>query len=367
MNQEVFISGIGRCGYDDPDSSRLSLNELIFRATRRALDDAGLTLADIDSVVLAAHDVNDGRGITSMTTAGAAGALLKDEVRVAEDGLWGVSLAAARLEGGHYGASLVVAWGKPSETDPDIVSRLSWEPFFDRPIAQNEKIALALQSAAYRAAADSPHLQDTGRRFADRQRHGAGKGDPQATGAVAVADPLTSSDIVDDHDGACAIVLTNADRTSSDRRSVRLLGSGWCSESYYLGSREGMIGGSLALATQSALAASGVDRIDDVDVIELDVPTADHYMMGLEAIGLCEPGRGADFLRDHLDGRPGPELGVKGGAFRWQPQAASGLARLIDVVENMRSNDARLGMAHGYGGNAWQSHNVCMVGRSASA
>lgn len=48
----------------------MGLSELIFEAASTALDDAGLSRDEIDSVVLAAYDQIDGRGISTMVTEG---------------------------------------------------------------------------------------------------------------------------------------------------------------------------------------------------------------------------------------------------------------------------------------------------------
>src|SRR5438105_2681012 len=120
---QIAILGVGRAGREESVSNK-NLNELVFAATRRALEDAVVDRSQIDSVVLAGHDVDDGRGITSMTVAGAAGAFMKDEVRVAEDGTFGLMAAASRLMSGHYSLSLVVSWGKASESDQDAITQL---------------------------------------------------------------------------------------------------------------------------------------------------------------------------------------------------------------------------------------------------
>src|SRR5882757_332490 len=104
-NSHAYVHGVAMCvGWQDES---VNLSELIFRTVRTALDDSGCAIHDIDSVVLAAHDVIDGRSLSSMVTAPAAGAYLKDETRLAEDGLAAVSLASARIEAGETEYSIV--------------------------------------------------------------------------------------------------------------------------------------------------------------------------------------------------------------------------------------------------------------------
>lgn len=365
----VRVLGVGRSGNDAPASSK-SLNELIFAATRAALDDAGVSLDDVDSVVLAAHDVDDGRGITSMTAAGAAGALMKDEVRLAEDGLFGLALASARLLSGAYDMSLVVSWGKASETDVDAVSRLAFEPFFDRPIAQNDTIALALQAMRFRAMSSAPDIDETARRLVAARLAAAPFDHRSARQAgddsgVSAQDPA----FADDADGACAVVLGGARANESlDPDGLWLLGSGWCSASYHLGTGDMTRAGTVASAAERAFARSGVEDASAFDVVELDSPSAYHEMLALEALGLAGSSEGPALVRSLLDGdRARPLMGVNGGAYGWKPLAASGLARFIDVVQTMRGRQVSLGLAHGTSGNAWQSHCFAVVGRDQHA
>ena len=70
--KEVFIEGVA-VEISWADRTR-SLTELIFETVSKAVADAGEGWTGIDSVVLAAHDLVDGRSLSSMVTAPAAGA-----------------------------------------------------------------------------------------------------------------------------------------------------------------------------------------------------------------------------------------------------------------------------------------------------
>jgi len=110
------------------DRSR-SLPELIFSCARAALADANCTLQDVDAVTIAAEDLIDGRSLSSMITGPAAGAYLRDEIRVSEDGLAALSLGAAQIQSGMFDRVLVAAWGRASEGDPERSSAYGFDPF----------------------------------------------------------------------------------------------------------------------------------------------------------------------------------------------------------------------------------------------
>jgi hypothetical protein len=99
-----------------------ALIERIFATARAALDEAAVGFADVDSVVLAADDVADGRSITTMLHATAAGAYRKDEMRVTNGALTALGLAGLRVAAGDGSRSLVVSWWHPT-ADPVALAR----------------------------------------------------------------------------------------------------------------------------------------------------------------------------------------------------------------------------------------------------
>ena len=128
MEPNLVIAGAAQSRYSLRGSSA-RLEELIFHTAAAALDDCGLTRDRVDSVVIAASDAIDGRCISSMLTAHAAGAYLKDEIKVADEGSFGLIAAALRLLTAEFHTSLVVIWSKPSETPYQQVQTLQAEPF----------------------------------------------------------------------------------------------------------------------------------------------------------------------------------------------------------------------------------------------
>jgi hypothetical protein len=91
-----------------------STTDRVFATVRAALDSAGVERKDCDSVVLAADDVADGRSITTMLQATAAGAYRKDEVRVTNGALTALGLAALRVAAAAARRSIVASWWHPS-------------------------------------------------------------------------------------------------------------------------------------------------------------------------------------------------------------------------------------------------------------
>ncbi len=218
-DNQVAVIGISQTKYEAAKREQ-DLADMIFETTRGALDDAGLQIGDIDSVVLAAHDLIDGRSITSMLTAPPAGAHLKDEIRVADDGAFAVALAWLRLLSGEFGTSLVVSWSKLSEGDFDTITSLNFEPLFYRPFGFNYVTAHALQAMSYMARYGITEAQAA--KVAVKNRRNAVK-NPLAHLRESItvdnvlqsrllAWPLKELDLPPKSDGACAMVLATEER-----------------------------------------------------------------------------------------------------------------------------------------------------------
>src|ERR1700753_3777948 len=75
--------------------------DLISDVVSRALRGTGLNMADVDFVIDSGSDVLDGRSISNCGFLGAMGAHHKEESRVEEDGLWGLSYAADKVGSGN--------------------------------------------------------------------------------------------------------------------------------------------------------------------------------------------------------------------------------------------------------------------------
>jgi hypothetical protein len=99
-----------------------ALMDRIFVTVRAALDAAGLERGDVDAVLIAADDVADGRTITTMIHATAAGAYLKDELRVTQGGLTALGIAGLRVAAGLSRRAIVAAWWETT-ADPAAVAR----------------------------------------------------------------------------------------------------------------------------------------------------------------------------------------------------------------------------------------------------
>ena len=237
LNSPLAITGVAQSTYRSAGHTGRRLEDLIFDTCAAALKDAGIARDQVDSISIAASDFVDGRCISSMLTANAAGAYLNDEIKTADEGSFALIAAALRLMTGHFQTSLVVAWSKPSESPYAEGQNLASDPFYHRPFGLNHIIASALMANAYR---NRYRVPDDAAALVSVKNRTQGCSNPlldgvsaveldEVIGSPVVAHPLRKLEIAPEADGACALVLTTADRVRNlDVQPVFLRGLGWC-------------------------------------------------------------------------------------------------------------------------------------------
>ncbi len=263
----------------------LSLTDLIFASVTAALRDSGVDVRRIDSVVLAAHDLVDGRSLSSMVTAPAAGAYLRDEIRLASDGLSALSLASARVEAGETEYSIVAGWGRASEGDYARTSRTGFDPAFEQPFGPDDFTPSALRLSAWAGRHGSP---GSARAAAAAERRRRAASNPRASsGGVrpALAAPLAEDDAPLLADIAVAAII------GRETGPVRIAGLGHGTGSPLIGARDLLAQQPLVDAVAGAGAQGGFTAAD-ADVVFLAGPTLSDEALAIEALGLSGAGAG---------------------------------------------------------------------------
>lgn len=376
---QVAVLGVGqsRIGFD---RTEVSLQELIFESANATFADAGITRAEIDSVVLACSDLSEGRSIGSMTTAAAAGAYMKHEIRTTNDGLYGVVLGALEILAGNSRVVHVASWTKLSEGDWANASPASAEPFYDRPVGLRDVTALGL--AACELQAGDPMARDRADRLVARYRVNAAR-NPRASqvangrAATAVntpliAWPLRAGDLPSASDGAFGMILTDLDFARASGKPFALLKAIHWGESSPIGSRTATGATGLPQVAARAYRQAGITQSIDVDLIEL-VARSSYEEVALLADLIAPLGLAADAISP-ADARAGPiTVNPSGGSWGTYAMQSAGLLAASEVVRQLTDragptqvSSARIGIAHGQSGFAAQGNVVAVFGREES-
>lgn len=306
-----------------------SLEEMVFAAARGALADAGLTIEDIDAVVLSTADQVGGRVIESMVTTGAAGGSGRDVTTVASSGEHAFAYAYVRLRAGQGRRVLVVVWSKESESvDPAHADRLGAEPFILRRLGMSSVAAAGLQASAYvgRHGHDPAAVAAVraARSEAAARVHGVTDG---RAGEHPVAWPLSDLDLPRGADMACAAVLAHADVVTADQTPAWITGVGWITERYDLGERD--LTRFAALEEAARMALGGTGSAADADVVEVQEISSIGGFAACEALGLAPAGRGCDAA-------VGPSVNPSGGSLPVDPGNATGVLRFLAAAQQVR-------------------------------
>ena len=351
----VAIIGVGG-SRPSPARNEVSLQELIFEGATNALADAGVTRTDLDSVVLSASDLIDGRGIASMASAAAAGAYMKHETRTTNDGIYALALAALEIWAGRSRTVLVMCWNKMSETHWDMISPTQFEPFYERPLGMNDQLAQGLaatsmllerpEAAAAAAMATARNLLNAGRDAVE-----------EAAYRPAHAD------------GAFGMVLTDCETAAQIGSPFAVLDDISWGAGAALANRATVHDGGLADVAARAYLTSGLSRLEDIDLIELSARWGHEEVSILD--GLVKPlgGDAISLIEDGSTCREGQlpvnPSGGFGGPYLLQ---AAGLVAVGNVVRQLTGRagrhqlrGVRRGVAHGQSGPAAQGNVVAVL------
>lgn len=379
MIKPLAITGIGQSRFVGT-RNEVSLQELIFECASNALADAGIDRKAIDSVVLSASDLVDGRGIASMSSAAAAGAYMKHETRTTNDGLYALILASLEILAGRSRVSLVMSWNKSSEGDWLAASPTAFEPLYARPAGLDGPTMLGLEASAMLLDSQVDHA--TADRAVARNRRNAsansriGMSSASKAHAANVAPwPLMGADIPWPGDGAYGIVLADPQYVAPKKRPYAFVrGFAWGTGTGNPAERPSAVD-CLAATAERAYRDAGIGSLDAIDLIELVSRSSFEEVAVLS--GLVKPlgGNANALINDGETERDGDlPVNPSGGSSGLYLTQSAGLAAAVEVSRQLSSKagpvqipGAKTGIAHGQSGPALQSNAVAILSATAGA
>ena len=248
-----------------------SLEEIIYDTAQQALADAGLTIDDIDGIIVGCNDQLDGRAISVMMASGAVGGVDRDILSTPSGSEHAFILGALRVATGQFQTQLVIAWSPTEASSIQEVERLGADPYFHRALPLDELSAHALQASALEQK--MPGVGDVAATvLAKNRRHGAlAYPDPLVPRQPGPARwPLVAGMTTRPVTGCVAMVLATEDfiaaRGLADVAWVR--GMGWATEPSFLGDRDLSTAPALAAAALQAYKEAGITNpLTQLDVV----------------------------------------------------------------------------------------------------
>jgi acetyl-CoA C-acetyltransferase len=356
-----------------------SLEEMIYDTAQLALADAGITIDDVDGIVVAANDQFDGRSISVMMASGSVGGVDRDIMSTPSASEHAFILAALRVATGQFRTQLVVSWSPTEVSSMAEVQRLGTDPYFHRGLPLDELSAHALQASAIERAA--PGARVAAEAIAEKNRaHGrAAWPNPLVqTSPGPLRWPITPEMTTAPVTGSVAMVLAAPDFIAErGLRSVAWLqGMGWATEPSFLGDRDLTSAPALAAAARQAYAAAGItDPASAFNLAEVTDATPYAELLAYEALSLCPRNGWRARATDGSFARGGRlPVNLSGGVLTWNPVFCTGLIRIAEVASQIRDragphqlSDVRRGLAHAGSGFAMQYQAAVVLGREARA
>ena len=210
----VAIVGVAQTKYQRYNPA--SHAELSYEVTRDALEDAGMTIEDVDNTVTVCNDFWDGRTISSMAITEATGSHRVPTTNVEGDGTYGALMGLMRILSGHHRVTLVVAQSKASEGIPSVITNAMFDPIYERILGLDAINSSALQMRTYMSKYGVTEEQCA---KVSVKNHRNARNNPYAHLPLEIsvedvlrsrvlADPIKLLDASPVSDGACAIQKT---------------------------------------------------------------------------------------------------------------------------------------------------------------
>lgn len=378
--EKVAIIGVGQTKYERRKRGE-TFSDLVYEVTVKALEDAGLSIQDIDNVVTVSNDFWDGRTISSMAVQDACGSRHKDISTVEGDGLFGAFYGAMRILSGSFSTTLVVAHNKCSQSRMNLITNAMFDPIYSRALGLDAITSAAMQARAYmerfgiteeqcalvsvknhRNAMDNPHAQ-LPMEISVRD----------VLESKVLSDPIKLLDASPISDGAAAVILANEGAARRAKgKPVWIKGVGHCSDAYHLGDRDLARSPALRNASKKAYSMAGIsDPKKEIQAIELYDAFSYMELMWLEGLGICEEGGAGRLTDSGFTAADGPlPVNRSGGCLSAHPVIVAGLTRLVEAALQVRGDagarqvpDCRTALAHGINGPCGQSHCVMVIGQ----
>lgn len=373
MGQRVAAIGFGQTYHR---SRRDDVNgvELIGEAVRAALEDAELTLDDIDAIVIGNMDHFEAVNYVDTWSVDGSGSFMKPVFKVTTGGTTGTTVGIA----GYYHVAselfdvvLAIGWEKNSESDTTGAIITCSDPIYDRFSFSGALPGLAVEASTYMKQYGITE-KDAARVAVRDRRHGALNPYSQLRTEVTVDDVMNSTmlswpikllDICPRTDGAAAVIFAGERKARKlcsrpawvQGTSVRHSFCHFCDVEF-----SGM--DSIYQASRELYDSVGItEPLKELDVVELYQPYTFAGLKWIEFLGLCGPGESPQLIWDGVTDLGGElPFNPSGGVLCTNCIGATGLLRIGEATLQIQGragdrqvDDAKLALATGFGGTYW--------------
>jgi acetyl-CoA C-acetyltransferase len=381
MAEHCAVIGVGQTQHD---AKRIDVSQygLVREAAERALEDAGMTYADIDAVVVGkAPDMFEGVMMPELMLADALGAVGKPLLRVHTAGSVGGAtaiVAASLVQAGVHERVLTVTYEKQSESN--AMWALSVKVPFQQGMVAGAGGYFAPLIRAYIKRSGAP--EDTGIRVALKDRQNALKNPyahvklegvdfDQIANSPMLWDPIRYLETCPSSDGACAMVLGNAAAAKqAPKKPAWVHATAMRTEPTMFSGRDQVNPQAGQDCARVLYKKAGIsDPRKEIDCCEIYVPFSWFEPMWMENLHFAPESEGWKMTYEGATALDGDlPVNMSGGVLSSNPIGASGMLRFAEVANQIRGeagehqiDGAKKGFGHAYGGGS-QFFSMWIVG-----
>lgn len=375
MAREAVIVGVGDVPLSDGKVvGGGSVLQVQARAANAALKDAGISMADVDGLLVAGLWGVPGPGLLPSVTLGEYLGIFPrfaDTTNIGGSAFEAhVAHAAMAIERGYCDVALIV-YGSTQRSErsrtlggrPSVLT-MQFENVWGIPQPVGG-YALAAKRHMYEFGTTQEQLAEIAvatRKWASLNP-AATKRDlisiDDVMESMPISDPLKLLDCCLVTDGAGAIVMTSADNAKAHgAKAVHVRGFGEAHTHWSIGAMPDLARLTAAeMSSKTAFEMAGVSR-DSIDLVECYDSFTITVLMTLEALGFCKPGEGGAFVSGQRTAPGGAfPLNTNGGGLSYCHPGMYGIFLLVEAVRQLRCeagdrqvDNVRTALVHGTGG-----------------
>ncbi len=381
MSERVAIVGVAQTRFS-PKRADASCSEIAYEAVKQVMAESGLEMErDIDNTISCSHDIWDGQTISNINITDVAGGHLRNEEKMAMDGLTAVYYGAIGIMSGEFDCSLILAHTKMSHTNRNIVNNTAFEPIFTRQLGFDYTSAAGLQARRYMEKYGiTPEqtagvaVKNLGNAMRNPYAHNTGQYSvADVLSSPFMADPIRKMEVAPDTDGAVALIMASEKKAKQiTDNPVWVNGMGVCYDAHYLGDRDLADCMALEKAAKSAYRMAGIKNpAADADIVELGEEFSYQELLWMEGLGICKRGEAGRMLDSGATAFNGSlPVNPSGGLLSGVPANVMGLNRageaalqLMGKAEDRQVKDAGTAIVQGHSGFCGQHHCVVVLGK----
>ncbi|RLB07454.1 MAG: acetyl-CoA acetyltransferase [Deltaproteobacteria bacterium] len=388
--KRVAIIGVGQSafvrGYEG------SIRELAFEGFKEAMEDAKISVKDIDASIICSAPEYDKQRSPAGVIVEYLGLIPQPTCyveTVCSSSSTGLMVAYSMIQAALYDVVAVIGFQKMSEiSSMEVQERMGrgadiqWESPFGTMMpayyamyarAYMEEYGLTLDDLAKVRVKAATYGQINEKAVYRKPVTLEDFTDPESRLAAPVADPLRVGDCCANADGSSCVIVANGEKAKAMcERPVWILGLGAASEAVNMAGRPDLTRGLRVgiEAGEKAYKMAGVTP-KDIDVAEVHDCFTIAEIMAYENLGFAKPGEGRDLIRSKETYKEGSiPVNVDGGLLsKGHPIGATGGSQIRTIVKQLRGEagqmqvkDPAIGLIHNIGGVGLYG-NVTILGR----